>query len=122
MSYIFYKTLHFSGLFAMILALGAIASHSLQGGTKKNFKNRKLMGLLHGIGSTLALVAGFGLMARAQYKFSTDAWLWGKLAIWLVLGVYPAFYYRQKAPAPILIAVMIATLFAAIYIVEWKPF
>ena len=88
MTYTFYKMLHLSGLFVMLLSLGAVASHQLQGGTKANFKNRKFFMALHGIALFFVFLAGFGLIAKAGYNFSSG-WIWGKLVVWLIAGIYP---------------------------------
>ncbi len=120
MDYTFYKFLHLSSLFVMLLSLGAVASHQLQGGTKANFKNRKFFMALHGAALLVTFVAGFGLIAKAGYNFSAP-WIWGKLAIWLIAGMYPVIFYRKgqtKTPYLVLISLVIA----AVYLVEYKPF
>jgi len=122
MSYTFYKTLHFLGLFATLISLGGIAFHMLQGGTKENFLSRKKVGALHGIGLVLVLVAGFGLMARGHFKMGSDMWLWGKLLVWLVVGAYPVFFYKMGQKATGLLGGLFLLLFVAVYLVEFKPF
>lgn len=120
MSYTFYKMLHLSALFVILLTLGAIASHVLQGGNKQNFKNRKFFTILNGIALLVAFVAGFGLIAKAGYTFSAG-WIWGKIAIWLLAGAFPVVLYKKgqtKGPFIALIVVMLT----AIYLVEYKPF
>lgn len=121
MSYTFYKILHFSGLFMMLTSLGAIASHRLQGGTKQNFKNRKFFMMFHGIGLLISFVAGFGLMARAQFSFAMG-WPYVKVACWLLAGMYPVIFYKQKAESKLPYLGLLAILFVAILTVEYKPF
>lgn len=119
-SYTFYKVLHFSGIFIVLLGLGATASHILQGGTKETFKNRKFFMALHGAALTVAFIAGFGLIARAGYNFSAG-WIWGKMLIWLILGAYPVVLYKKgQTKLPFLL--LLGVLFTAIYLVEYKPF
>ena len=90
-----------------------------RGGSREDFKFRKFFMLLHGLGLAVALVAGFGLIAKAGYHF-TAGWIWGKIGIWLVLGAYPViFFKRGKTRLPFLILMMI--LFTAAYLVEYKP-
>ncbi len=120
MSYTFYKLLHLSSLFVILLSLGAIASHRLQGGTKENFKNRKFFSALHGIALLVTFVAGFGLIAKAGYTFQSG-WVWGKLAAWLIVGMYPLFFYK-KGNTKLPYIILIALLFVTIYLVEYKPF
>lgn len=122
MSYVFYKILHFSGLFLMIMSLGAIAAHRLQGGTKQDFKNRKMFMIFHGIGMLVSFVAGFGLMARAGYSFSTSGWLYVKLACWLIAGAYPTIFFKQKTSSKLPLFGLLATLLVAILFVEYKFF
>ena len=121
-SYTVYKILHFSGLFLMILSLGAIASHRLQGGTKENFKNRKFFGMLHGIGLLVSLVAGFGLMAKMGYSFTKDMWVYWKLFAWLIVGMYPVVFYKQKQSSKLPYFGLLALLLITVYVVEFKPF
>ena len=120
-SYLVYKILHFSGLFLMLTSLGAIASHRLQGGNKTNFKNRKFFSMLHGIGLLVSFVAGFGLMARAGYSFSSG-WPYVKMICWLIAGMYPVVFYRQKTPSKLPYMGLLAVLLVAILTVEYKPF
>lgn len=120
MSYTFYKLLHFSSLFIVLLSLGAVASHMLQGGTKENFKNRKFFMMLHGVALLVAFIAGFGLIAKAGYNFSAG-WIWGKIVVWLAIGAFPVVLYKKGTnKAPFLF--LLALLFSAIYLVEYKPF
>lgn len=120
MSYTFYKLLHFSGLFMVLLSLGAIAAHRLQGGTKENFKNRKFFMGFHGAGLLISFVAGFGLIAKAQFSFASG-WIWAKLIIWLFLGMYPVIFYK-KGDTKVPYFGLLALLFTAILLVEYKPF
>ncbi len=120
MDYTFWKFIHLSSLFVMLLSLGAVASHQLQGGTKENFKNRKFFMAFHGAALLIAFVAGFGLIAKAGYNFSS-VWIWGKIAIWLIAGMYPVIFYRKGATKmPYLILMVL--LIGAVYLVEYKPF
>ncbi len=119
MSYTFYKILHFSGLFLMLMSLGAIASHRLQGGSKENFKNRKFFSAFHGIGLLLSFVAGFGLMARGGFQF-TMGWPYIKILIWLILGMYPVIFYKQNPSSKLPLLSLMALVLLAILTVEYK--
>lgn len=121
MPYTFYKLLHFSGIFMLLLSLGAIASHRLQGGTKANFKNRKFFMGFHGLGLLLSFVAGFGLIAKGGFSFASG-WIYAKLLVWLILGMYPVIFYKQKENSKGPYFLLLAILFTTIYIVEYKPF
>ena len=74
----FYTWLHLAGIGLMLLAIGGIA----QG----NDSNRKLLSIAHGVGLLVALVAGFGLMARYEILWPWPGWLMVKMVLWLVFG------------------------------------
>ena len=95
MSYAFYNWLHVLSLIAIFASLGAITIYTATGGLKAELKQRRMLALTHGFGMVGALVAGFGLMARAGISFG-DPWVYTKLFLWLVVGVYPAFVWRLK--------------------------
>ncbi len=120
MTYTFWKLIHLSTLFIMLMSLGAIASHQLQGGTKANFKNRKFFMAFHGAALLISFVAGFGLIAKAGYNFSSG-WIWGKIAIWLIAGMYPVIFYKKGSTKGPYLA-LVALLIGAVYLVEYKPF
>jgi len=119
-SYTLYKLLHFCGIFLMLISLGAISSHRLQGGTKENFKHRKFFMKFHGFGLLVSFIAGFGLMARAGYSFA-NGWVVVKLIVWLILGMYPVILYKKGNSYGPLIGLLL-TLFTAILFVEYKFF
>ena len=121
MSYTLYKIIHFFGIFLILLSLGAIVSHRFQGGKKENFKNRKFFMGFHGLGLFLSFVAGFGLIAKAGYSFSSG-WIYVKLFVWLTLGIYPLIFYRQKVNNRRPFFVLLALLILAVLSVEYKFF
>jgi hypothetical protein len=119
MSYTFYKLLHLSGLFLMLLSLGAIASHRLQGGSKENFKNRKFFMSLHGLGLLVSFVAGFGLLAKGGFSFA-QGWVYIKMAVWFIAGAYPVVFYKQNPTSKLPLFLLIGLLFLALLAVEYK--
>ena len=74
----FYTWLHLAGIGLMLLAIG--------GRAQGNDSNRKLLSIAHGGGLLVALVAGFGLMARYEILWPWPGWLMGKMVLWLVFG------------------------------------
>lgn len=120
MSYQFYKLLHFIGLFTAFMSLAVPCLHAATGGTKLNFPHRKLVAITHGLSIVVVLVAGFGLMARAEYKFSEHPWLYLKLVYWLILGIFPALIWRSKIPGKALFWSLIALGALASYTVIYK--
>ncbi len=112
--------MHLGSLFIILLSLGAIASHRLQGGTKENFKNRKFFMAFHGIGLLLAIIAGLGLVG-GRFSFASG-WIWIKLAVWLALGAYPVIFFKQKEDSKTPYFILIGLLLLALFAVEFKPF
>ncbi len=90
----FYRILHLVGIFILLFSLGGACLHMMNGGTR-NFPHRKWIAMSHGIALLLILVAGFGMLAKLGLMASMPAWVFAKLAIWLVLGGIPALVYRK---------------------------
>lgn len=121
MSYHFYLFLHLASLFIAFLSLGGICFHVLAGGTKQNFSSRKSVAIMHGTTLLLVFITGFGLIAKAQYSFSTSPWLFGKMFCWLVIGMFPAIAYRRVLPRWGNIALVCVVAVAAVALVVFKP-
>jgi uncharacterized membrane protein SirB2 len=122
MPYAFYSFLHVFSLMAAVLALGGIAFHMLQGGTKENLKVRKQLMIIHGVALTLAFVAGFGLMAKGGFSFSTSQWLYVKIICWFMLGAFPVLLYKKVLPSWAGVIGLLAVVGIAIFAVTTKPF
>ena len=99
MSYPFYNWLHIVGIIMVFSALGAQAFYVAGGGQKTTWNLRRMTAITHGLGMLLLLVAGFGMMAKLNYSFSTDIWLYHKLIVWLLLGGAPAILWRRGPAA-----------------------
>lgn len=119
MSYEFYKILHFTGIFFIFMTLGAQLLHYMAGGTKDH-PFRKLLGMSHGIGMLLALVGGFGLLARLQIGF--PGWIYAKVAIWIFLGGVSVIAMKKAQFARSLWFVVIAVGVLGAYLARMKPF
>ena len=94
MSYNFYGILHLGSLFALSLILGG-----LWGLYAKPSPDKKLRSLLlgfHGLIMFFIFLAGFGLMAKIKLPFPWPFWIYGKLAIWLLLGAMPFFIKKAS--------------------------
>jgi len=85
MSYAFYKTLHYLGFFLVFAALGGSLVHAMNGGTKDNNPSRKLLAIGHGLGLTLVVIAGFGMLAKLGIH-GVPGWAAAKIVVWLVIG------------------------------------
>jgi hypothetical protein len=118
MSYEFYKVLHVLGLSLVVLSLGGIILHVINGGSKENNSFRKGAMITHGVGLVLLLVAGFGMLAKLGIQ-GFPVWVSGKMAIWLALGAFVGIAYKKPqlakkfwvgVPALVLIATTLAVL------------
>jgi len=120
LSYQFYKVTHFVGIFLILLSLGGITLHVMNDGTRQ-YAMRKWAAISHGVGLLLAFVAGFGLMARLGLIHGFPLWIWGKLAVWLLLGAAPALIYRQRKIAKGLWFAILFIAGVAAYLAIYKP-
>jgi uncharacterized membrane protein SirB2 len=93
-----YKILHFAGIAALMLSLGALSLHAFGGGKREDTPARPLVLATHGLGLVLMLVSGFGMMARLQLSYGAP-WFWGKVLLWLVLGGLVALLARAPKAA-----------------------
>ncbi len=122
MSYIFYKWLHLSSLFIMILTTGLLMSSAL--GQAFPEKVRKNLAKLHGSSLFVVLFGGFGLLARAHIDGAfSQGWFLFKLFAWLVFGMTPLFLKKiPKEHQGKLILFYSALTVATVYMVLNKPF
>lgn len=85
-SYQLYKLVHFLGIFMLLVSIGGLLLHRISGGTGQHPWRRQAM-ITHGVGLFLVLLGGFGMLARMGLVSGLPGWIYGKLVIWLVLGV-----------------------------------
>ncbi|MES2306744.1 MAG: hypothetical protein V4558_14670 [Gemmatimonadota bacterium] len=101
-SYGIYKIVHLSGMFLLFTILGGIALHVLNGGTRESNVGRKLAGALHGVALFVILLGGFGMLARlGMVRGAFPGWIWAKLTIWVILGVFGTLPYRRPEVAKV---------------------
>jgi peptidoglycan/LPS O-acetylase OafA/YrhL len=117
--FLVYKTFHLVGVTLTIAALGGMAIHAANGGTRDQSLTRRLTTMTHGLGLALVLVAGFGMLARLGGS-AGSGWVLIKLAIWLILGAAAFVPYRrpQFARALFLVVPLLAALAAIIAITK----
>lgn len=112
MSPAFYSFLHISSILI------------LTGGTFYAFaapeSSRKRVLLITGIASLLALVAGFGLLAKL-YQGHFYAWVIVKIIAWLGFSAMAGLAFRRREKAALLIAISSALLLLAVAMVTFKP-
>jgi len=94
MSYNFYSLLHLVSLFALALTLGCLWGLYIKPSPDKKLKHL-LLGL-HGLLLFLIFLAGFGLIAKIKVPFPWPLWIYGKLALWILLSVSP-FFIRKAS-------------------------
>lgn len=120
MSFDFYKVMHFFGLFMVFTALGGQIVIALNGGDAKQQPGRKWIGIYHGVGLLIMLVAGFGMIAKLGIGF--PGWVIGKIAIWVILGGIGAVAARKKNLAAMVWVFVILLGLVAAYLAHYKPF
>ena len=120
MSLVFYKLLHLTAILTLFTVAGGTALYVANGGDKAGNKARLLVGVLHGVALVVALVSGFGALARLQLGFDS-AWIWGKLLIWLAFGVLVTLPYRYPALAKPFLWVLPLLGALAAYLALYKP-
>lgn len=121
MTYEFYKVLHLTGVFIVLMTLSAALVHAAGGGTKANLPMRGVIAGGHGVGLLLALVGGFGLLARLELAAAIPGWAWVKLVIWLVLGAALTVAFRKPQLAKRTYFLVILLAIAATYFARYKP-
>lgn len=121
MPYEFYKVIHLTGLFMVFSGIGAYFVSAI-GGAGRQFPGKRFAGMLHGVGLALALVSGFGLLARLGVIGSWPGWVYFKLVIWLVLGGIIVLAWRrpQWSKATWLVTLLLGAV--AAYLARYKPF
>lgn len=123
-SYTAYKILHYLGLLALVVTLGAALGRAglVPEGSKDPWKKR--LGILHGVSLLVVLIAGFGLMARVGVMHGVlfPGWIWIKLAIWLVVGGMVALAFRRSRWAGAALVLLPVLAAVAGYVALTKPF
>ncbi len=118
LSYDFYKILHVSAVLMVFLSVGgmiALARAKVAGAAAN-----KMMNILHGVGLAIALVGGFGIMARIG--LSLDGWIIGKLLIWTTVGGLMVLIKHKPEMTTVWAGLSIALGILASYLAVLKPF
>ncbi|HEX9164345.1 MAG TPA: hypothetical protein VF862_00430 [Gemmatimonadales bacterium] len=124
LSHSVYNILHVVGIILIMTALGALALHAINGGTRESNSARGLIAGWHGLGALLVLVGGFGMLARIGFEHGSafPGWLVVKIVIWLTLAGSVVVPYRRPALArPLLLALPLLGGLAA-FMAIYKPF
>lgn len=106
------------------MALGGAALSAMSVGLRASDPGRKWVAITHGVGLLIALVGGFGLLARLGISHGADwpLWVWLKLGIWLVLGAMTALIGRNPRHARLFWALIPVLAVCAAYLAINKPF
>ena len=93
-----YKLIHIFGILLLIFSLGGLCLRGTDDRARVSGRGRKLLSMAHGAGLVIILVAGFGLLARLGISHGVvwPWWVWGKVGIWVFLGVTP-LVIRKRA-------------------------
>lgn len=113
MSYEFYKVLHLAAVITIFLTLGVLAQVPQE--------RRKPWIILNGVSLLLAVVAGFGLLARLGHMSSIPTWAYLKLAMWPILGVLPTFFRKAPERKSLLLVTALLLGAAAAGLAIFKP-
>jgi hypothetical protein len=121
-SYGIYRLIHIVGILFLFLALGGLALHAANGGTKESNRARRLVTITHGVALFIILLGGFGMLARLGIGHTGfPAWVWAKFGIWVVLGAIVVLPYRFPTLArPLWLIVPFLGAVAA-YLALFKP-
>ena len=124
MSYMAYKLIHIFGLFTLFVALAGMAAHAAAGHEKSENTGYRGLLILHGVGALVALVGGFGLLARITGAEGDmfQGWVWAKLTLWLLVGGFIALPYRNRRLAKIMIFALPFLALLGAFLGDFKPF
>ncbi len=121
MSYSLYKVVHLLGVFIVIMAMGgAIVLGTANEEARSRWK--KLAMITHGSGLALALLGGFGLLARMGISGMWPGWVFVKVLIWLTLGGAATLALRVPRFSTPLWWGSILLAGVATYMANYKPF
>lgn len=121
MPYTFYKVLHLTSLGFVLISTAAIGVLAILGALEDNKKLKKIFSIVHGIFLVLALVSGFGLLARLGIH-DMPGWVSLKIFIWVTFGVTPLLMKKRPANAMGFWTFTGLLFAAAAYLAIMKPF
>ncbi|MFZ3231915.1 MAG: SirB2 family protein [Pseudobdellovibrio sp.] len=121
MPYEFYKIIHVVSivlLFSGLMGLLTVKMSKIE--LAPNVK--RMVFISHGVGVLFLLISGFGLLARLGLTQGLPGWVYGKLAIWLVLAGSVALVKRKGHLGWPIFICLIAIFTVAAYLAILKPF
>lgn len=114
-----YHILHLTGIMMLFLGYGALLARSMVG--SDDAKVKKLGSITSGIGLLLMFIAGFALISKMGYSFTTP-WILVKLVIWFALGGLIALINRKPECAKSLWWMLVGLGLVASIMVYARPF
>lgn len=118
-----YEIIHVIGIAMLFVAIGGVAVHAANGGTKTTSATRSLVSAVFGLGSFLILLGGFGMMARlGLVRGMPPVWLMVKMAIWFLLSGLVLVPYRKPELARPFFVLLPLLAGVAVYMALYKPF
>lgn len=120
LTYDFYKWLHVTGVIAALVGLGGGFLTHLSGVLPAG-PGRKAIAVSHGMGLLIALIGGFGMIARGGIPFPWPAWIFGKIAVWFALGGLIALPMRNGSLSRTLWWLPIVLASIAVALVIYRP-
>ena len=119
--YYIYKLVHLVGVLTVFLSVGGLVLYAVDGGDRKHPWRKRLF-LSHGIGVFLAVLGGFGLLARLGIAWPLPGWIAAKLAIWVTFALLPPVIIRTPSWAKSLWWITLVLGGGAAYLAGQKPF
>jgi hypothetical protein len=119
--YQIYKLIHLVGMMMLFISFGGLILYALHGGDRKH-PWRKVLLATHGTGIILALVGGFGLLARIGIFWPWPGWVAIKVAIWVIFAALPTIILRNPARTRTLWWTVVVLGGIAAYLAGQKPF
>ena len=122
-SYELYKVAHVVAAILIFMSLAGAYFHAANGGTRDTNAARRVISAMHSIGLLVSVIAGFGLLSRLDLiRGGIPAWVYGKLAIWLIAGMLLTIPKRKPSLArPILAYGLPLLAVAAVWLAVYKP-
>ena len=122
MPYPVYKIMHLLGILMLFLAFGGVITHAITGGTTATNARRGPAALTLSLGLALALVGGFGLLAKLGISWPWPGWVLVKLGIWLLFAAVVGVATRSAGLGKGLWWVLLLLGALAAYLAGVKPF
>lgn len=117
-----YKIIHLTGIAMTLMALGGLMVYTISGGSKADLNWRKPVAITHGVGLFLALLGGFGMLARMGIHWPWPGYIMVKFGVWIVFGGLMGLIYKKPGANKALWAVTLLLFVLAAYMALFKPF